>query len=639
MSQSTNDAVTSPFVKLSADAACQFLLLDLARRFKGSDPEIDRKIDAHAEEISGRAGIKAIPAVSPSEPRVPMYMEGEPGVGKTSIARAAAKKFCQLVGLNYVENPPDDYHWGPNDFYFINVNLSGKNNTMDIGGLPTKNALAAEVPRTRQNDAGEWLLGEVESRLRAIGNFTELPVSPARRYDVGGLQANEITITGEPDKVDAVVREVIKQLGDEVKTRGAGLNLIAAQQEPQDGRLSLQVKKGQKGARLVAFAPARSEAAAEYVAEMLPNRRFALASKVRFSLVNFDDVANASEAVRNVLLEVTQSNRYSGVMDLGNAYITMSGNMGALDNTNTQSEQSDAEVSRVFKVQIYDTPKAWCQRITRKYSDSGAADCMMASFIARHGNEDGIFRDVLGDGRAARGIPKPNSRSLENAVAKVMPFFLMAKDSGCSPSVFADEIEMMVKGTAGAVVAAKYRSFIQSMLSDAIPLADKLMKTGEIDEALLEKNLGSGARSQEQDFAFQFSAALSDSFVEEIAFSDAARAAMSDAAGASEIIAVATQRMMQGLARLDPGTMNYALSRATGRMSSISRLGSDDGVAVKLTTATHMAMADGFARARAKGFLGDENDAKRVEKDFVKIVAGTNVGGSQNRAQSSRPPR
>jgi hypothetical protein len=636
MSQSTNDAASSPFVKLSADAACQFLLLDLARRFKGTDLEIDRKIDAHAEEIAGRAGITAIPPIGPNEPRVPMYMEGEPGVGKTSIARAAAKKFCQLVGLNYVENPSDGYQFGRNDFYFINVNLSGKNNTMDIGGLPTKNALTADAPRTRQTDAGEWLLGEIESRIRAIGNFTKLPVSAARRYDVGGLNANEITITGEPDKVDAVVREVIKQLGEEIKSHGAGLNLLADQQDPQDGRLSLQVKKGQKGARLVAFAPARSEAAAEYVAEMLPNRRFALASKVQFSLVNFDDVANASEAVRNVLLEVTQSNRYSGVMDLGNAYITMSGNMGALDNTNTQSEQSDAEVSRVFKVQIYDTPKAWCQRITRKYSESGAGDCMMASFIARHGNEDGIFRDAIGDGRAARGIPKPNSRSLENALVKVMPFYLMAKNSGCSPTVFADEIEMMVKGTAGPVVATKYRSFMQSMLSEAIPLADQLMRTGEIDEAALERNLGSGARGVEQDFAFQFAAALSDSFIDEIAFSDSARAALTDAEKSNEIISVATQRMMEGLARLDPGTMNYALSRATGRMSSIARLGSDDGVAVKLTTATHMAMAEGFARARAKRVFPD--DAK-AEKDFVKIVAGTNVGGPQTRSQTSRAPR
>lgn len=627
---SQNDNAQDPFVHWTADQARAHILFDVARRFKGVDPEIDKRIDANAELISGRPGIKVIPPVFDGEPRVPLYMEGEPGVGKTSVVGGAIREFCRIVGLNYVDDKKLEagYKPGPTDFVFTTVNLSGKLNTSDVGGLPTKAALYSEV--SDRSSASEWLLSEVQSKLKAVGKFAKVAVADGQQYEKGELRALDMTVTGESANVDLVVTSVVNQLGEEIKSKGGSIALLRDGEEPQDGRLYLQLKKGTKGTRITAYAPKASEEST-FVSEMLPNRRMAILGKARFALVNFDDVANASEAVRNMLLEVAQSNRYSGVMDIGKAMVTFSGNMGAEDNTNTQSEQSDAEVTRVFKVRIRDTPKDWARRTAQKYSEVG--DCMFSAFIQRHGNEAGIFRDAIGDGRTARGTPKPNSRSLENALGKVLPFFQMAKASGVSPTVFSDEIEWMVKGTTGPVVATRYKAFMMAMLTEAIPLADQLMETGRMDEVKFERFMGAGAKASEQDFAFRFGTALADSFVERIAYSEGARKASAKPEAFAELITDSADRMCTGLAKMDPGTMNYTLSRIMSRLGGIAKLATNDGVEVRLTQPTFAALADGFGRSRARNIWPD---AEQAMKDYTTVMAGANLSGG-SKPKASRP--
>lgn len=628
-----------PFVNLTSDQARDYLLLDLARRFKGTDPEVDARIDANAEKITGRPGIKFIPPVVKGEPRVPFYMEGEPGVGKTAIPRSTVMEFCRIAGLNYVEEPPEGYEFGPKDFFFCTVNLSGKSNIMDMGGLPTKSEYASagsaaqQATRARAADAGQWLLNEVESRIRAIAGFAKIGVGEVVKYEKGSLNGAELTVRSEdPAALDLMIQTVLRQLTEESKKRGVAVGVLGDGQEPLDGRLSLQIKKGAKGARIAAFSPMVMDEAVEYVTEMLPNRRFAMATKVKFALYNFDDVANASESVRNVLLEVAQSNRYSGVMDIGNSYVTFSGNMGAEDNTNTQSEQSDAEVTRVFKIRVRDTPKDWATRVAKKYNEVG--DCLFSAFIHKHGTEDGVFRDAIGDARTARGIPKPNSRSLENALAKVLPYWQMAKASALSPTVFADDIERVVKGTAGPIVATRFRAFAQAMLTEAIPLADQLLQKGSLDRDRLDRNMGTGTRPAEQDFGFRFAAALADAFIERIAFSPEAEAATTPEA-TSKLIADSMDRMCTGLALVEPATMNYSLSRTMARMGAMSRMATDNGVSVVLNEMTYDAMADGFARSLVRKAWPDD---QRAEKDFLAIVTGTNfVGNKKKKIASPRP--
>lgn len=636
MSATPNAA--DPFVNMTSDEAKQHLLFDIARRFKGVSLAVDAKIDAAAEIITGKPGIKMIPPVFAGEPRVPLYMEGEPGVGKTTLIRAAIKDFCQIAGLNFVENPPDDYKLTDNDFYYFTVNLSGKNNPSDVGGLPTKGDLEIQdglKSRRKTNDVGDWLFGEIQSRARGMAGLAKLVMPEPTGYEKGSLRSLDVTLKGDSAQCDLVVNTLVRQLNEDAKKEGVGISVLKDGDDPIEGRLQIQVKKGTTGIRVTAHAPARGNEKVEYVAEMLPNRRFALATKTPFALVNFDDVANASESVRNVLLEVAQSNRYSGVMDIGNAMVTFTGNMGAEDNTNTQSEQSDAEVTRVFKIRIRDTPKDWAFRVAMKYNEPG--DCMFSAFVHKYGNDDGVFRDSIGDGRSPRGVPKPNSRSLENALSKALPYFMMAKASNASPTIFADEIHTVVKGTAGANVADRYTAFMRSMLTDAIPLADQLMTTGNLDGARFEKNIGSETKSSEQDFAFRFAAAMADAFIDRVAFSEVAKKSQVSADDASfqSLIQESADRMCTGLSQMSPGTMNYSLSRLMTRMGAVKALGSYDGVEVKLSAATYDSMAKGFAASIARGVWENPDQA---QKDFVSMVAGSNLSGAPKAGKKAARP-
>jgi hypothetical protein len=630
-------AAASPYQNVTADQFKSFLLLELARRFKGVDPEVDARIDANAGRIMGRSdlAIKSIPGIVKGAPRVPFYLEGEPGVGKTSVIKAAVLEFCDIVGLNFVENPPDGQKIGPKDFYYAMVNLSGKNNTMDLGGIPTKSALDASRGvelRRRAQDAGAWLLAEAESRAKAVALFAKLGVSEPKFISKGDLSGTELTITGDSAQVDVVLQTVVRQLGDEVKKHGVGLALLKDGEEPMDGRLYLQLKKGTAGARLTAWAPQMLDADDAYVCEMLPNRRFAIAKDAKFSLFNFDDVANSSEAVRNVLLEVAQMNRYSGVMDLGNALVSFTGNMGSEDNTNTQSEQSDAEVTRVVKLRICDTPTDWARRTAAKYSSFGG-DCYMGAFIQKYGNDPGVFREAMGDGRSAKGIPKVNSRSLENAVSMILPYFQMAKESGVGETVFSDAIEAMVKGTVGSFVATKYMAFLKAMLSQAMPLADELLKTGKLDMERLQRYQGAGAKASDRDFAFRFGTALADAFVERIAYSEGARTKSADKEATQTLITEATERLCIGLSHVEPGVMNQSLSRVMARLGSVATLASTNGQAVTLSTDTYMAMANGFSAAANNGVWPDP---KSAEKDFLALVSGSNHAGTP-KAKAKKP--
>lgn len=612
-----------PFQYVTADKLKQMFVFELARRFKGTDPEVDARIDANAARIIGRPDlpVRSIPAPAPGAPRVPFYLEGEPGVGKTSVIKAAALEFCEIAGLNFIENPSDSYKLGPKDFYYAMVNLSGKSNTMDLGGIPTKNPLdvsrGVEL-RRRASDAGAWLLAEVESRIKAMAALTKLNVGEPKMLTKGDLAGCELTIVGDADKVDLITNTVIKQLGEEVKKHGVGLGLLKDSDEPVDGRLHLQLKKGTTGARLTAWAPHHMDADAAYVCEMLPNRRFAMAAGAKFSLFNFDDVANSSEAVRNVLLEVAQSNRYSGVMDLGNAMVSFTGNMGSEDNTNTQSEQSDAEVTRVMKVRICDTPKDWAHRIAAKYSATGG-DCMFGAFIEKYGNDPGVFREAIGDGRSAKGIPKPNSRSLENAATMVQPWFQIAKQVGAGETQFVEHIEMVVKGTVGPVVATRYTAFLRAMLSQAIPLAEELMNTGKLDAEKFDRYAGSGAKSSDRDFAFRFGTALADSFVERLALSDEGRKVSGNAEALATFVAKSTERLCVGLSHVDPGVMNQTLSRIVVRLSSFPEFTTSTQNRAALNEATIKAMAVGFTATKNGKVWEDE---KAAWDDFHTVIAG-----------------
>lgn len=621
---SANLQATDPYIWLSADDARREVLLAIARRYKGVDPEVDKRLDAAAERIFGVSGAKSVPGERAGANRVPLYFEGEPGVGKTSLIRGAIRDFCSIAGLNLVENPPEDYELKDSDFYYCTVNLSGKQNTSDFGGMPFRTeAQSSEAARERRQtaDVGARLSSEFVSAAKAIAAYDGMRMGETKQYEDGGLAVTEFTLAGEPDKAQRAIERIVLNVAEEAKKSGVALS--AAGESGQGDRLTYDIRRGTSGVRVYLRAPKVQDARAEYVTAALPNLRFHLAKHAKWSLFNFDDVANASENIRNVLLEVAQFGRYSGTMDIGNALMTFTGNIGSEDNTNVMSKQSDAEVTRIRKFRIQDSPKDWARRITEKYNESDVGDCHFASFVERQGNQEGIFREPPGAARGKRGVPKTNSRALENALNVVDGYFMMAKASGINPAMFLDRIQSDVAATAGRRVAIAYQAHLASMLTEAIPLADACIDAGKMDDKRYEKHAGSFIQSSQKDFGFRFAYALADSAVNKV-FEDVKARRGSDQAPDYKQLGKVFGNMCVGLSRLPADMMNASVSRFAHRLSAVKELGAASTNGSVLNSEATVAISEAIGKA-LKSNLWDPAEHDAITEDLSRVLLGRTV--------------
>lgn len=619
----TDNAAASPYVNLTADDACREVLIALCRRYKGVDPAIDARIDAAAADIYGIEGAKVVPSERPGANRVPLYFEGEPGVGKTSIIAGAINTFCAIAGLRPVVQPPDDYVPEPTDFYYCTVNLSGKTNTSDFGNMPFRTeAQVSEVMRARKKAAGVGSLvsGNAISQAKALAAYEGLRMGEVKSYDDGPLSVTELTLAGDPAKAYKAIEVIMRTVGEDAKRAGIGVGMLPDGEAPEADRVSYQITRGTGGVRLYLNAPKEMDERAEYVSAALPNMRFHLAKHTRFALFNFDDVANASEPVRNVLLEVAQSGRYSGTMDIGKAFVTFTGNMGSEDNTNVMSKQSDAEVTRIRKFRIFDTPSDWAKRITAKYAASEVGDCHFASFIERQGQQEGIFREPPGSARGKRGVPKTNSRALENALNVVDGYFMMAKESGISVMSLIDRIQADVAATAGRRVAIAYQEHVAAMESEAIPLAQHCLTTGKIDEARFDKNAGSFIKTSEKDFGFRFAYALADEASGRIRkLVEAAKAEGKEPT--KDDLKNTFKHMCTGLAALPGDMMNASLARFSARISPLPELSVSFGNGRVLNAKATTAFGEALGESCSDGVWLEPEVA---QEEISKVLLGAN---------------
>lgn len=615
-----------------ADEALHEVLLELSRNYKGLDPAIDARIDAMAAVIANDKRVTFIAPHNKNAPRVPLYLEGEPGQGKSSLVEAAAKKFCEICGLNFIEEPEEGYVLQPTDFYYVKVNLSGAQNKSDFGGMLVRTEAETQQflkVRRKAADAGAVVLDELVSRAKALAGFSkgmgaavELKVS---QFEQGTLDCVELHLTGDAAMAKLIATSVLGQVSEESKARGIGMCSLKDGAEAQDDRVSYSVAQTETGSTVAMYAPRTLSAKAEYASAVLPSVRFAKFKKAKFGLVNFDDVANANENIRNILLEVLQKGRYTGTMDIGNAYVTLSGNQGAEDGTNVMSRMSDAELTRMRKLNVRDRPEDWAKRVTAKYQ-SPVADCYFASFIHRHGQQEGIFREPVGQ-RGKRGERKTNGRALENALEVVTQHFMAAKHAGISVAQFRDRIKRDIKDCAGARVAHAFDAYLHSMVTEAIPLADALINTGVWNIDVFNKHSARGRTTSGEDFCFRFGAALGDSLVNRVAYG--AMKDEKDPKVALAALVLAMERACTGLAELakqnQATVMNYALSQISQRLMNLPQFSVVDKAGRKLSSATAMALSTGFSNAAAAGAWGDEAAAAAAENDYVKALAGSNA--------------
>ena len=629
----TDAEVTANSDFIFADAAMHEVLLELCRNYKGIDPEIDAKIDAQAGFIAGDDRVTFIAPHNPNAPRVPLYLEGEPGQGKSSLVEAAGRRFCEITGLNFIFRPDDSYVIQPNDFYFSIVNLSGAQNKSDFGGMMIRTE--AEIQqhvkvRRKAADTGSVVLDELVSRSKALAGFSkQLPGGGVElnitQYEIGTLDCVEIDFSGDDTMSQKISDALLSQMVDLSKSGGVGMTSLKSGADALDDRISYSTEKNDTGTKLSIFAPRVLDNRVEYASAILPSLQFAKFKKARFGLVNFDDVANANENIRNILLEVLQKGRYSGTMDMGKAYATMSGNQGAEDGTNVMSRMSDAELTRIRKLNVRDRPEDWAKRVTEKYT-SEVGDCFFASFVHRQGNQEGIFREPPGK-RGKRGERKTNGRALENALEVVSQHFIAAKHAGISVTEFRERIVRDVNDCAGARVAKAFDAHLVSMATEAIPLADDLINKAKFNVDKFNKHSELCRTTTGQDFCYRFASAIADSFVYKVAFGK-----LRDEKNIAVVMKQLEDTMEHasvGLAALvkngQSSVMNYCLSQLSTKLMNIPRFSVEDKVGRKLSADVSKALSNGFARSITTKVWGTEANEKEAADNFVKAIAGSNV--------------
>lgn len=633
---SLNDsAVTANQNYVYADVAMHEVLLELARNYKGLDPKIDKKIDAMAAYIANDERYTYIAPHNKGAPKVPLYLEGEPGQGKSSLIEAAVLKFCEICGLNFIEEPDESYVIKPNDFYYAKVNLSGAQNKSDFGGMMIRTETEIQQflkSRRKASSIGMFVLDELTSRSKGIAEFASTIgakiTMEASNFEQGDLDAVEISLNCSDSSVlKAIAENIISQISDESKKKGIGLSRVLQDSDPEDSKISYSLDLSTNGsAKISMFAPKVLESKAEYASAVLPSIRFSKFKKARFGLVNFDDVANANENIRNILLEVLQKGRYTGTMDIGNAYVTMSGNMGAEDGTNVMSRMSDAELTRIRKLSVRDRPEDWAKRVMSKYT-SEVGDCHMASFVHRCGNQDGIFRETPGQ-RGKRGERKTNGRALENALEVITQHFMAAKHANINVSQFRDRIKRDIKDCAGSRVADAFDGYLHSMVTEAIPLADNLIQNGKWNSDTFDKHSCAARTPTGNDFCFRFGAAIADSIVNFVAFDNAKGKTNKDIMSNLEL---AMERACTGFAALgdidQSSVMNYSLSTLSQRLMNLPQFSIEDSIGRKLSTDVNTALGRGFASALNSKVWADEKSAEEAQNNYVKSLTGSNILG------------
>lgn len=283
----------------------------------------------------------------------------------------------------------------------------------------------------------------------------------------------------------------------------------------------------------------------------LPMYQLGILKHAGAAVLILDDFVNAAAMVQNVALSIAQEGRFQG-LDLGNTYVTLTANLGALDNTDV-NPLSGAMTSRVGHFYIEDTPADFIERAQSAYPD-GLADCGVSSFLALR--NDLFTLDSESDGRIdAYGIrqPFPCSRSYDKLINTLR--ITVNRIGGDMEKVSIMGLERTASAFIGKFTAKALASHLYAIMTGAEPLARDLIKTGELDVFKFESKYGKGLDAKSQDFGYQMAFSLANH----------ASAAIAEGKDPKEVIA----RMSKALFKLDTPTMVTACAAFSGRIKAL----------------------------------------------------------------------
>jgi hypothetical protein len=278
------------------------------------------------------------------------------------------------------------------------------------------------------------------------------------------------------------------------------------------------------------------------------------------SVLLLDDFWNCSEMVQNAALQVVDRAQLD-TTDLGNCYVTVTGNLGAIDGAYV-NPPSTPMATRMKMVHVIDTPQDWVNRINEEFNDA-MGDAYVGSYIHAMSEAQDTFNIHAGDPRLAEFIMKPttsNSRTWSALVSEMRHYL---NDLGENGKINLGDIERIAKTCVGPIAGISFASYAHTVLSGVDLVARDLINTGKLDTKKFSALVGDGISFQERDKSHQFASSFAN---------HAARLIISN----PDKFDTAIKHYSRGLFLLDPATLQLSLNYLADRLSNVESL-SEDG--------------------------------------------------------------
>jgi hypothetical protein len=287
----------------------------------------------------------------------------------------------------------------------------------------------------------------------------------------------------------------------------------------------------------------------------LPDWRLAATMFAGYGYVLFDDFATATHQVQNstlgLLLNGSAGDLQFHMNDLGKGEFStehspdglvvivdmpsniaemrrenastvsfgLAGNRGLGDGNKT-FPITTATSTRVYRFDIEDTPDLYIDRILMMNNDD-IGDCQLSSFIEQ--NRDELFSKLAKQEKGQMGqMPVP--RTWDMLLTNIRTEF--AENGGVSEickmnekdmSVVLFDIEKAAQGAVGKEAASAVAAFYSSLFLGAAPIADAIIRRGEVDTAYITKKYNNGNDIDGQNFGFSLASSLASFATEDIA--------------------------------------------------------------------------------------------------------------------------
>lgn len=465
-----------------------------------------------------------------------LYIQGDSGIGKSAIPAAAARRFCNIVGLNFVDGATGMQAPKPDDFIFQIIDMSGKTNLSDITGGFSRTEVGSKPA-----------INDLAVSAKAVAEFCRVEVEIGEVVKKNGNSSATVTFRGEA----SVLKDCAEGFAEHMSKLGADLN--------SDITLEIGGVVGNE----IQVAARESANTMMYASQMMPNQSLAVLSMANYGMLMVDDIGNCPMQLRNAFLQAALDGKMHNVVDISNIDIMMTANPPqssyGLRNSNVISDRSIPEITRTTTMSLKSTPEAWVAHVM---SDKELAkdNAHFASYISIHGRVPGIF-NPSSEVQYEKGAPLPVPRAISSAMRSARVWSRLAKASDQSLDYFHKELLLDVSAKVGNHFADSYINHVRVMEAEALPMAENCIDNGQLDTTKFNKKANPGF-SEGLDFAFRFAFALADYASTKMA---------ADGADQDTIL----DNMMLGLSALPDHCMNASLAQFRSRLEANDNFASD----------------------------------------------------------------